>query len=276
MPTLSSHPALKIVRLLNVAESGAGKTGALASLVQAGYKLHILDYDNGLDIIVNVLRDSGHSALLENVEYETIRDPIIFRQGKPIVKSPPSAYKRAGKLLEEWKCEEWTDQDVLVLDTLNSFSTAAFNEALFAAGRLNQRPQIQDYGWMADSVLLFIDMITAESWPSHVVVNTHVKYLAPEDESILASRDKELEFSRILGLPDAKGQEISRNVAKFFNTVVLTSSSGSGSGSRRRIYTTPQGVVSVKASAPKSVKPFYTVEDGLAPLFADLLGKKTP
>jgi hypothetical protein len=216
----------------------------------------------------------GREDLFPNIQYETIRDTVVFKGGKPAVKSPPHAYKRAGKLLEEWGAENWTDKDILVLDTLNSFSTAAFNEALFTAGRLNQRPQIQDYGWMADSVLLFIDMITAEDWPCHVVVNTHVKYLAPEDESILASRDKELEFSRILGLPDAKGQEISRNVAKFFNTVILSSSSGSGSGARRRIYTTPQGVVSVKASAPKSVKPFYTVEDGLAPLFADLLGHK--
>ena len=42
MTALADHSSVSIVRLLNLGESGAGKTGALASLAIAGYSLHIL------------------------------------------------------------------------------------------------------------------------------------------------------------------------------------------------------------------------------------------
>ena len=38
-------------------DSGTGKTEALCSLVLAGYKLRILDLDNGLDIVKSYLTE---------------------------------------------------------------------------------------------------------------------------------------------------------------------------------------------------------------------------
>ena len=49
MPSLSAHQSNDYVKLLLCGDSGSGKSGALASLVGAGYKLRILDMDNGLD-----------------------------------------------------------------------------------------------------------------------------------------------------------------------------------------------------------------------------------
>ncbi len=244
--------------MLNIGESGSGKTGALASLARAGYNLHILDYDNGLDIIANVLRDDA--AALGRVRYESLRDIIVSVNGIPRVKSPVSAYKNAGKTLTEWKAETFTPSDILVLDTLTTFSDAAFNEALVLGGRLNQRPQLQDFGWMADSVKLFIEMITSPELNCHVIVNTHVRYLNGEGDTEIMK-----------GLPNAKGQEVSRTVSRFFNTVALTRTIGTGPAAKRVISTKPQGVVEVKASNPK-VKDSYPVDVGLAQLFHDILG----
>jgi len=250
--------------MLNIGESGAGKTGALASLAQAGYNLWVLDYDNGLDVVQNVLRrlpDPLAASVLKRVTYETLRDTIVSVSGLPRVKSPVSAYKGAGKVLTEWGAQNFTPQDVLVLDTLTTFSEAAFNEALQLAGRLNQRPQLQDYGWMADSVKLFIEMITAPELNCHVIVNTHVRYLSGEADAEIMK-----------GLPNAKGQEISRIVSRYFNTVTLTRTRGTGPAAKREISTQPQGVVEVKTSAPTHVKPTYPIETGLASLFEDILG----
>lgn len=262
MPSLADHHSSSVVKLLNIGESGTGKTGALASLAKAGYRLWILDYDNGLDIVQTALR--GDDAALRRVTYETLRDTVTAVNGLPKIKPPITAYKGAGKALAEWNAGAFTPQDILVLDTLTTFSEAAFNEALQLGGRLNQRPQLQDYGWCADSVKLFIEMITSPELNCHVIVNTHIRWFSGDDEAQTQAK----------GLPNAKGQEISRVVSRYFNTVCLTRTQGSGPATRRMISTQPQGVVEVKTSAPASVKPTYPIETGLAELFFDILGHR--
>lgn len=261
MPTLADASYSNIIKSLIVGESGSGKSGSLASLAKAGYNLHILDYDGGLGAN-NALFDALKSdrAALARVRYETLRDTIIPQaNGLPKIKAPVHAYKDAGKTLNEWNVGSFTSDDVLVLDTLTSFSDAAFNEALALAGRLNQRPQLQDYGWLADSVKLFLEMITDPDLKCHVIVLTHIRYLSGEGDS---------EIMR--GLPNAKGQEITRTVARYFNSVLHYRTIGSGPGAKRVISTKPQGVIEVKA--PLSVKDTYPIESGLAQLFYDILG----
>lgn len=259
MASLIDHPANKVVKLLNVGESGAGKSGALASLALAGYNLHILDYDNGVDILANILRDNKDA--LSHVRYETLRDEVVFQKGVPRVKSPPRAYARAGEVLEEWNASLFTPNDVIVLDTLKTFSDAAFNYWLYMNQRLNQRAQQSDYGAMADSVLLFIETLT--SLNCNIVVNTHIRYFEGHDDTQTAAR----------GLPNAKGQQIPNNVGKYFNTTILTRTVGSGPAIKRVISTKPQGVVEVKTSNPFRVKDQYPLDTGLAQLFRDILGQ---
>lgn len=255
------------VKLLNIGMSGAGKTGALVSLILAGYHLYILDFDNNSRIIKRILTDMGKADLWDtNVHVASLRDRIAFVNGVPKLKPPLTAYKGAGKALADWGAEDFTDKDILVIDTLTKMSEAAFNEALVLGGRLNQRPQLADYGWMADSVKLFIDMITAEEFACHVIVNTHIKYTAGDEETQTTAR----------GLPNAKGQEISNTVAIDFNTIILTRTMGSGPATRRVISTQPQGVVEVKNENPKGVKATYPIETGLADLFRDILGAPGP
>lgn len=251
------------VKLLNIGMSGAGKTGALTSLVHAGYRLHILDFDNNSKIIRRILTDSGDEALwTSNVKVASLRDKITFVGGTPKIKPPLTAWKGAGKALVEWDAENFNENDILVVDTLTKMSEAAFNEALLLGGRLNQRPQLQDYGWLADSVKLFIDMITSEDFPCHVIVNTHIKFISGDEDLQTEAR----------GLPNAKGKEISNTVAIDFNTIILTRTKGSGPATRRVISTQPQGVIEVKNENPKGVKAEYPIETGLASLFHDILG----
>lgn len=270
MPTLADHPSSSIIKMLNIGESKSGKSGSLASLAEVGYNLWILDYDNGLDIIRAALRNNP--TALSHINYVTLRDEIVSVKGLPRLKPPIHAYKDAGKALEQWNANDFTPNDVLVLDTLTTFSEAAFNEALMLVGRLNARPQLQDFGWLADSVKLFIEMITSPALNCHVIVNTHVRYLAVGEEALLLAHDKETKLSSVIGQPNAKGQEVSRIVARYFNTVVHTRTEGAGIGTRRVISTQPEGAVSVATSSPFTVKRIYPVEKGMAPLFEDILG----
>lgn len=279
MPTLADPGLPSLIKMLNVGESGSGKTGALASLAKAGYKIHILDYDGSL-ASESALKDAllNDQDALSHVNYKSIQDKISLIQGKPQIRPPVTAYKECGKTLEEWGVADFTSADVLCLDTLSSFTDAGFVEACALTGRWGRaadgsdRPRLQEYGWLADSVKLFIELLTSSAIPCHVIVNTHVRYLAAEDEALIASRDKTAEFTRALGLPNARGQEISRVVARYFNTVVFSSTQGKGASAKRMIYTQPQGVIEVKTSSPSRVKASYPVETGLAQLFGDILG----
>jgi hypothetical protein len=262
--TLADRASSQVVKLLNIGESKSGKTGALASLAKAGYRLWILDYDNGLDILANVLRADTDS--LKRVSYKTLRDEIVSRNGVLSVKPPPTAFKAAARALESWKADTFTADDIIVVDTLTTFSEAAFRQALFQVNRLNQRPQQTDWGIMADAVMLFIDNLTGPELRCNVIVNTHIRFFTGDDDTQTQAR----------GMPNAMGQQIPRTVSRFFNTVVLTRSVGNGPATRRRITTQPQGVIEVATSNPTGVKPEYPIESGMADLFADILGHKGP
>ena len=60
------------VKMLLIGDTGSGKTGALASLAKAGYKLHILDFDNGVPVIASYLNE----AELKTVEVEVLTDKM--------------------------------------------------------------------------------------------------------------------------------------------------------------------------------------------------------
>src|SRR5262249_19802502 len=126
-----------------------------------------------------------------------------------------------------------------------------------------------EYGWMADSVKLAMDLLTSTAIPCHVIVNTHVKVTASEEEKLTIERNKQgapnEPFQRAIGLPNARGQEIPRIVARYFNNVFYYTRVGP----KRVITTRPQGIVDVKTSSLK-VEAQYPIEDGLAKLFTAL------
>lgn len=258
-----------LIRALNIGDSGGGKTGALASLAGAGYHLYIMDYDNNIGVLKTIVREKFPTAA-SRITYETIRDTLTMTGSKPMVKAPPTAFKRAGKLLGEWNADGFGPNDILCLDTLWSMSNAAFNEATFSNGRLNQRPQLTDYGWMADSIMGFVQMIT--TLKCHIVVNTHIRYLGGADAGDEDAKPQDTLPFR--GLPSAKGQQISNDLTKLFNTQLVTMVKGIGPASKRVISTQPQGLVSAKTCSPFTVKAEYPLESGLAQLFEDILGCK--
>lgn len=285
MPNLTAHHALTYIKAINVGMSGAGKTGALASLALAGYNLHILDYDNGLDILVDLLRDDPDA--MRRVQYVTLRDRLATRRGSVVVVPPTTAFKRAGNTLDRWGAGSFTAKDIIVLETLTSFSEAGLNEARSLSGRLNERPQLQDWGWMAEALRRFIEMLTdpgdeeatpprPPTFPCHLIVNTHIRYMDSDEERPArdAQRSAKTQVDAIdilRGVPNCLGQEVPRTVGRYFNTVLLTTTQGKGRAMKRLITTIPQGIIEVKCSAPKRAKAVYPQETGLADLFHDIL-----
>jgi len=105
MPSLKDHQSNEYTKCLLIGDSKAGKTGALASLVKAGYSLRILDYDNGLDVLKQfVLRDCPER--LGDIEFRTLRDKRRATAEGTVVDGAPKAFIDGIKMLDRWKYKD--------------------------------------------------------------------------------------------------------------------------------------------------------------------------
>ena len=93
MTSLAEHQSSEFTKLLLIGDSGSGKTGSLSSLVKAGYKLRVLDMDNGLDSLrLYCKRDCPDK--LGNVEFRTLRDKMKSSPIGPVVDGSPQAFRQ--------------------------------------------------------------------------------------------------------------------------------------------------------------------------------------
>lgn len=267
MPSLANHTSTHITKLLFIGDSGAGKTGALASLAGAGYNLRILDIDAGLDVLSNLLRDSksayGQEAL-GRVDFETITDPMKSVGGK-LLPAKATVWQRTVKLLDNWKTESadfgpistWGARDVLVIDSLTMLSTAAMNFVLSMNARLGQQPQQGDWYQGQQLIEGLLQMLYDDGIKCNIVMTSHITYLGEEN-------------GPQKGYPSSLGSKLPPKIGRYFNTILMAKTTGQGAAQKRKILTNTSGVVELKNTAPMRVKAEYPLETGLADYFRDV------
>ena len=84
MPSLTQHQSNDYTKMLIIGDSGTGKTGSLTSLVAAGYKLRILDMDNGLETLKQFVQKECPDKA-DGVEFRSLRDTYRASALGPIV-----------------------------------------------------------------------------------------------------------------------------------------------------------------------------------------------
>jgi hypothetical protein len=261
MPKLTDHSSQSLVKLCVVGLSGSRKTSGLASLAKAGYNLYILDYDNGLSILFQVLKDDPQA--LARVEYETLNDKFKNVGNRVVCNGPPTAWNKGIALLSNWPekgpLDKWTSKDVLVIDSLTLMGLASLRSALYLVGR-ELKPEQQDWGAAMDAVEKMIMLITSPEANCNVVVNTHVNYTENADGSGV-----------IGGLPSALGNKLSPKIPIYFDNVLVSKNKGFGA-TRQAIYMLRgDGLVEGKSVALGQTElPNAT---GLADFFALVKGK---
>lgn len=270
MPQLSTTPPdSSPLKILHIGDSGTGKTGALASLARAGYSLRIIDADNGVQILQQELATDS-SEVQSRVYWETCTDNRkVSSAGLVSYEGSPSAFSRAMKLLSNWKTDDydlgpvssWDQSSILVIDSLSFLSLSAMAGVLAMAGRLPPaHPQIQDWGAAMDRIENLLGLLYSDSVRCHVIINSHLTYIQPEGEAEGVVR----------AYPNTLGTKLPPKVGRFFNTMLLSKTEGSGAATKRKIFTVPTGALALKTPAPKLAKPFYPLETGLADFFKDL------
>jgi hypothetical protein len=251
MATLDQHQSSKYTKFLYVGDSGTGKTGSFVSLLKAGYSFRILDMDDGLSSLVGYAREAGCD--LSKVEYETIRDEYKASKVGPIIKGQPRAFVQALEVLTAWS--EIDDPNCfLIMDTLTSFSKAAFE---WAKG---MNPMAKDprqwYGTAQKGVEDTIALLSGPQVKMNVIITSHLNY-------------KEVVEGQHKGYVAAVGTALGPHIPKYFDTMILAESIGSGANVKRKIKTFPTGVIDLKAPAP-SIAADYPLSTGLAEIVAKL------
>ena len=276
MPSIIDHHATSTTKLLNVGASSAGKTGALASLADAGFKLRILDIDNGVDLLQSVYMAPNSPYKRENarnIQYETFTDPMKSVNGK-LQPAKATVWTRVctflddgkikdheGKVVEEWgPLKSWGPEYVLCVDTVSHLWQAAMNFEKALNGRLGQQPHQSDWYACQQDIRQFFEYLHDEDVRCNVVVNCHVKEAGEENGP------KRL-------VPDMPGKALDDKIGSYFNTVIMTKTVGSGTSEKRKIITRSTHLIELKTSNPFAVKPEYDLERGMAELFADLRGQ---
>jgi len=258
MPSLAKHQSNEFTKMLLEGDSGSGKTGSLTSLVAAGYRLRILDMDNGLETLKQFVQHQAPGKA-EGIEYRTLRDDYKATAFGPAV-TAPKAFVEAIKMLDKWKYGDtdlgnpagWGSECILVVDSLTFLSDSAF--AWASALNPNAKDRRQTYGAAQDAIEKVLALLTSPNFQTNVIVISHVKYIDNPD----GSRK---------GYPTAVGQALSPVIPRYFNSVALCQTSAGG---KRTIQTTATAMIDLKNPKPFEMLDRYPIETGLADFFAVL------
>lgn len=250
MPTLETYKAEKPIKMLYMGDTGTGKTGALASLVNNGYKLHILDYDNGLDILSTTVKPE----FLKNVEYETLTEKKKAVNGSVLIQGTPKSFAKGLALLTEWGSKYTSKEDVIVIDSLTFMSDAALEHVLAGAGHTGRQPEIQEWGLAMSLIEDLLSILYSDDIKCNVIVNSHIKYIEDEGTGMVKAQINTL------------GSKLPPKVGRYFNHLIM----GAMQGPKRIFKTKGSAIFGLKSPNPDKVKDQYGIETGLWEYFQDV------
>lgn len=259
MPTLTTHQSSEFTKLLLMGDSKSGKTGALAPLAVKGYKLFILDYDNGLDALAQVIRLTMPAAL-ENIEFRTLRDKFRMTPLGPVTDGTATAFIEGIKMLDRWRYEgrdlgvpaEFGPKAIVVIDSFTFMSDAAFRfrEPLTPRSKDGKYDIRAVYKDAQDAVENVLALLTSESFRTNVIVISHVKYVDNPDGTKK-------------GYPTSIGSALSPQIPRYFNSVALAQTVAG----KRTIQTAPTAMIDLANPASFKMLPTLPIETGLATFF---------
>jgi hypothetical protein len=289
MAPIKQHQSNTTTKLLLIGASGSGKTGALASLAEAGYKLRILDIDNGLDVLKNYVTKpespyvKRNPRIAENVSFVTLTDPMK-NLGGVLVPARVTVWDRCMNMLYHWKDAEedfgkiadWGGDTVLVIDSLSMLSTAALNKHLQMQGALGKSRTSnegrRDVGMAQNLLRQFFYTIYDSSLRCNIILTSHITFTNEMGERPTSPSSDNLSPPPGKGYPSAIGRALSPDIPRWFNSSLHIDATVLGGKPVHRIYTKAHGtgenaVIMAKNPAPMSVKDEYPIETGLADYF---------
>lgn len=259
MPSLAQHPSTNLVKLLLLGDSKSGKTGSLVSLVAAGYKLRILDFDNLLDILRYKVLEICPSSI-DNVEFRSLRDKIKATPIGAAIDGKPKAWIDSLKMLNHWVYDdvdlgvpaEWGPDCILVIDSLSRWCDAAydFHEVMVPKGKSGDYDGRAVYGNAQDDVEKQLASLTSPSFKTNVIVICHGVYTELPDKTVKI-------------FPQGVGQKLSPKIPTYFPNYVRYLNQGG----KRSISLESGPLIDLATTRHNEMPKSLPIETGLADFF---------
>ena len=267
------------LKMLLVGDPKAGKTGALASLANAGYVLRVANFDGNTGPLLEYVRPEFRA----NLSIKVLAEKMRFTPQGVTFAGPPDSYVRLMKLLSDWDgaggVDSWDPNTVLVLDPLSHMTEL-------------QRERWQAMNPAADDVKSYTpvydeltNLLRAIKYGAacHVVCITHLKSVGepidmrsrderaknPRAAAPEGSAQRDLAWKRF---PSVAGKKMLTEVASYFDIVLHAKVTGSGRGAQRVLSLVPS--VDVDVAAPAHLfagKTELPIATGLATFFDTVL-----
>lgn len=264
MPSLSKHQSNDFVKLLLLGDAKSGKTGSLVSLVEAGYKLRILDFDNLLDILAKLISEQCPDKL-DNVEFRSLRDVSKMTSSGPVIQKA-TAFIEGTKMLDRWKYKDdsgdeidlgipsdWGPDCILVIDSLSRLCDAAYDWCMSVipgagTGKFDGRAV---YGNAQDAVESTLALLTSDSFATNLIVIAHGQYMEQGDGT-----------TKIF--PQGVGQKLSPKIPQYFPNYVRYTNKGG----KRTIQLSSDAMIDLANTNPNAFdEKSLPIETGLATFF---------
>lgn len=254
-------------RVLIYGEPAAGKTGALAQLANAGYRLMIHDLDQNARVIGSFLRPNAGDVFINTYAVAKTTDTNLFAGGRgDAAQAALKEMRKFCQMLEHWKTEtedlgpssKLTAKDVIVID-----SGTFLGELLFMAAKAdpeaNKHAPTQ-YRIAGNYYAAVLDYLTSNKIGASVVMLTHVMQTGEKD-------DQGKFISKPKDIPVAIGEKMSKRMPTYFSDIWRLEVDRTGNRVFRTAATAYEALRTSNPAAIKATEPF-----DLASMFDRLVG----
>lgn len=241
-------------RILICGEPAAGKTGALAQLANAGYRLMIHDFDSNSRVIGSYLKANAADVYINTYAVAKITNTNLFAGTGTATKQAVDSMRVFCKMLEQWKTPtedlgpvgSLTAKDVIVVD-----SGTFLGEMLLLAAHEDpetKRDLRSLYNVAGRYYGAILDHLTGPKVGATVIVLTHIMQTGEKDDQ-----------GKIVGkardVPVGIGEKFSKKMQTYFSDIWHLEVGRDG---KRTFKTAATDKASLRTSAPNVIKP---VED---------------
>lgn len=282
----------KIVAMI-VGWPGSAKTGSVAALLNAGYKVRMIDFEGNYLPLLRYTK----KEFLKNLDIVTLQDKLSGDSSRFIEpEGIPTAFADALKLLNgEWKytgkdgkevnlgrSKEWGRDTVLLIDSLTANGEASMRRARKMMNKTVQNTTAAVWGAAVDDQIAMIQALKHEKRQHHLIYLAHLQMVGPEvpmltrDDDINGTKDIKLQIAEERAdlistrlYPRAVTRNASTVIAKEFPTVILAERKATKSGVKFSLRTAAGSELDLKAPGA-TIAAEYPIETGLADIFKEL------
>lgn len=243
-------------RVLVYGDPASGKTGALAQLANAGYRLLIHDFDQNARVIGSYLKPGAADVFINTYAVAKMTGTNLFAGNKgEVAQAALKEMRTFCQMLQHWKTESedlgptsaMTAKDVIVVD-----SGTFLGELLFMAAKAdpeaNKHTPTQ-YRQAGEYYSAILDYLCGNKVGASVVVLTHITQTGDKD-----SEGKFIGKPR--DIPVAIGEKMSKRMPSYFSDIWRLEVDRAGQRKFRTAATAFEGLRTSNPAKIKGEEPF--------------------